>query len=460
MIPSSIQRYLDDHGAVYREIRHLRTDSLAQAAEAAAVPGNQLVRAVALVDARGLVMAILGHDRLLDFSALCQRLGRDLEPIPAARTYTIFHDCEPNCCPPFPVAYGLEAVVDRGLLEQPQLFLEPGSHNTLLAMDPAEFLRLNPGALAADIGVPLDALQQSDPEHGLGQQIERLTPARIRRSLESFHDLPPLPATALQILELSRNPNAGAFELARVIEQDAPLAARVMRYANSPLYGFPGKIRDIKSAIARVLGFDFVMNLALGIAVGHTLRIPADGPLGLNAFWRHSVYCATLAERLAREIPNDLAVRRGTAYLAGLLHNIGILLLGEAFQAEFFLLNRYLLANPHLDLPQLEQHALGVSHAQVGGWLMTAWGLPGELHAAACHHHDPDFWGDHALYAQLVLIANRALAAEGIGFDDREEIPRFSLEMLGLSARRVGEITAELVAEEASELDELARQVA
>ena len=460
MLPTTIQRFLADRNAVVRQLHHPITETLPQAARQCGIDEGQLARAIVLVDAQGPLMAILPSNHLLDFAALCDLLNRELEPVPAGQLRGIFEDCEPHCCPPLGTAYGLETIVDSVLLEQETLYLEPGCHSSLLHLSSEEFRRLLGNPRCGRFSQPVSALHR----HGstiasLGQTIDQFTPARIKRQVEEFHELPALPNTALDILELASNPRADAEDLARVIQQDAPLAARIMRYANSPLYGYPGKIKDVKGAIARVLGFDFVLNLALGITVGKSLRVPVDGPLGLNAFWRHSVHAAALVERLSMLMPATKRPRRGTAYLAGLLHNMGSLLLGHAFQAEFFLLNHYVAANPDVPVETIEKYLLGVGHDQIGAWLLSAWGLPEELVSAARHHHNEDYRGDHAVYAQLVLIANRLLARMGLGSSRVTDLPPFSLQMLGLDDASVIALSESLWAGN-TELDELARLVA
>lgn len=459
MLPNTIQRFLNERGAGVRSLYHPVTETLAQTARICGIAGAQLMRALVLVDAKGPLMAILPSTHLLDFNALCTLLGRELEPVPAEQLKGIFDDCEPRCCPPLGNAYGLEVIVDEILLQQDELYLEPGRHNQLLSLSCKEFLRLLDNPRTGRFSDAITALQRDNPTAALNSTIEQFTPARIKRRVEEFHELPALPGTALEILEIASNPRADAQDLARVIEKDASLAARVMRYANSPLYGYPGKIKDLKGAIARVLGFDFVLNLALGISVGKSLRVPADGPLGLDAFWRHSVYSAALVEKLSTLMPADIRPRRGTAYLAGLLHNMGVLLLGHAFQAEFFLLNHYLAANPEVPVETVEKYLLGVGHDQIGAWLLAAWGLPEELVTAARHHHDEHYWGDHAFYAQLVLIADRLLARLGLGTTTRTDLPSFSLQMLGLDEDQVLAACEALWAGN-NELDELARLVA
>ena len=459
MLPATLQRFLQTQRADVRSLHHPATETLAQTARVCRIAESQLVRALVLIDAQGPLMAILPSNHLLDFNALCGLLGRELEPVPALQLQGIFDDCEPRCCPPLGNAYGLDVIVDAALLAHEDLYVEPGCHDQLLCVARGELLRLLGNPRVGRFSHPITMLQRNDASTTISSTIEQFTPARIKRRVEEFHELPALPGTALEILELASNPRADAQDLARVIEKDAPLAARIMRYANSPLYGLPGRIKDLKGAIARVLGFDFVLNLALGITVGKSLRISVDGPLGLEAFWRHSVYSAALVEKLSLLMPADIRPRRGTAYLAGLLHNMGMLLLGHAFQAEFFLLNHFLAANPDVPVETVEKYLLGVGHDQIGAWLLAAWGLPEELVSAARHHHDEHYWGDHAHYAQLVLIADRLLARNGIGTTTQTELPVFSLEMLKLKADDVTAAADSLWAGN-NELDELARMVA
>ncbi|MFN2309633.1 MAG: HDOD domain-containing protein [Gammaproteobacteria bacterium] len=459
MLPSTVRTYLQTRGVTAQELRHPTTETLAQAAHSCGIDPRQLARALVLVDAQGPLMAILPSDHLLDFSALCALLNRELEPVPAEQLRGIFDDCEPKCCPPLGAAYGLEVLVDTALLDHDTVYLEPGNHALLLSMPRDGFVRLQGNARYGRFSHPVSDLHQDDPARALGHTLERFTPARVKRRVEEFHDLPALPQTALAILDIASDPRADARSLARVIELDPPLAARVMRYANSPMYGYPGRIKDLKDAIARVLGFDFVLNLALGISVGKSLRIPTEGPLGLEVFWRHSIYSAALVERLSTLMPASVRPRRGTAYLAGLLHNMGSLLLGQAFQSEFFLLNRYLSANPEVALETVEKHLLGVGHDQIGAWLLAAWGLPAELVCAVRHHHDAHYRGEHAAYAHLVLIADRLLARLGLGATSHTDLPALSLELLGLDAATVI-AESEALWTGTAELDDLARMVA
>lgn len=439
-IPDRIQSYLHHRGVGHSVLTHLPTETLQQAAHATSIAPGRLARAVVLLDGKGLIMAVLPSDHLLDFTALCALLNRELEPIPLTQLADILDDCEPGTCPPLGAVYRLEEVVDTALLEQSEVYFEAGTHTELVRLSGDAFRSLKQDCRAGSFSRPYEDLRQTaslspdaaDPAQ-LQHTINQFTPAHIKRNIEEFIELPAMPGSAQAILGIYANPKADVDDLARIVERDPGLAAKVIRHAGSALYGYQGKLTSIKDAIARVLGFDRVMNLAMAIAIGNTFRLPLDGPLGLNAYWQHSVYCAALCERLARAVPRELRPRLGTAYLAGLLHNIGRLLLGHAFQAEHFLLNRFVLANPEIPVNDIERFVLGVGHEQIGGWLMEAWRMPAELTIAVRCHHDADYWDQHAIYPQLVLLANRLLKPHGIGDAETGQLPATILEMLDLS---------------------------
>ncbi len=290
----------------------------------------------------------------------------------------------------------------------------------------------------------------------------------IRRRIEEVYELPPMPEMARRVLELRSDPDADIADLAAVVELDPSLAAQVIRYASSPLYGYRGKISSIHDAITRVLGFDLVMNMALGLATGKSFRNPADGPLGLHAFWRHAVYSAALVQTLARRMDPGRAPEPGMAYLAGLLHNFGFLLLGHLFPPEFKLLNKLVAAQPGTPVTALERCVLGMGqaqnlmemgHSQIGAWLMAAWKMPDEIIVTLREHHNPGYRGEHEVYPHLVLLADHLLKRQEIGDAPSGELPSESLKVLGLDAGAVeGQLDALL--EDVAALDFMARQLA
>lgn len=301
------------------------------------------------------------------------------------------------------------------------------------------------------------------------QASEQLTLAgEIRRRIEQVYELPPMPEMARRVLELRNNPDATISELATIVELDPSLAAQVVRYATSPFYAYRGKINSIQDAITRVLGFDMVMNMALGLSTGKSFRNPCDGPLGLHAFWRHAVYSATLVQALAKQMSPSTRPQPGMVYLAGLLHNFGFLLLGHLFPPEFKLLNKLVAAHPESPVTALEKCVLGMGqaqnllemgHAQIGAWLMQSWRMPEEIIVTLREHHNPEYQGDHAVFPHLIMVSDHVLKGREIGDAPDALLPPSSLDCIGLSEDIVQNIANELF-EDCTSLDMMARQLA
>lgn len=267
----------------------------------------------------------------------------------------------------------------------------------------------------------------------------------LRDRINMIEELPPLPEIVHEIIQLYNNPFADADALARIVDKDPALAAQVLRWANSAMYGFRGEIKTVKAAIARVLGFDIVMNLAMGLTAIAPLKVEKEGPIGMRAFWTNAILAATLCQRLAGLVKNGQEPNPGIAYLSGLLHNLWMLVFGHLLPTEHRTLNELLQANPHLSLIQLSEYLLGVNPVSLGLWLLQAWELPAELITSIAHQNDPEFRGEQSVYPNLVYIADSLLLVHGLSYADHEEIPENLLTDLGLESTQVYELLSNLL---------------
>jgi HD-like signal output (HDOD) protein len=281
----------------------------------------------------------------------------------------------------------------------------------------------------------------------------------IRRRIEKVTNLPPMPGIAAEIIRLRNNPYSNASELAAVIEQDPSLSAQLLRYAGSPFYGYQGKLDSVEQAIVRVLGMDFVMDFAFGLALGKPFRNPKEGPLGLDAFWNHAIHTATLSQALCNVIDYSVRPAPGVAYLAGLLHNFGFLLLGHLFRPQFDRLNKAMEAEPQRPIIELEREVIGVTHTELGLWLMEAWDMPREIIETVREHHNVAYRGDYSGYANLVYVANALLARHGIGDAEAVAIPQSLYEAFGLNEADAEAALASVMADREG-LDFMARRMA
>jgi|LJSS01.1.fsa_nt_gb HD-like signal output (HDOD) protein len=201
---------------------------------------------------------------------------------------------------------------------------------------------------------------------------------RLHR-IEQLPSMPPIVAEALQLLSL---PEVNAATVAQLIERDQALTARLLRIANSPYYGFPRTITTVRLAIS-LLGNDAVRELLVAATLYEFLHTGADSDWDRQLFWRYCLYCAAAARHTARLLGYQPA---GEAFTAGLLHDIGVLLLAAYLPAEFTAILRY-QQRSGCSYVEAEQAVLGTSHAEIGSWLAERWNLPPVLIATIAYHH-------------------------------------------------------------------------
>jgi HD-like signal output (HDOD) protein/prolyl-tRNA editing enzyme YbaK/EbsC (Cys-tRNA(Pro) deacylase) len=442
-LPDAVRNHLDQRQIPYRLLVCPPDETLGQTADRLAIPTDRLIRVVLLEDHSGLTMAILPHNHILDFSTLCQLLQRDLEPLYGIETSRVFqgHGCKIGSHPPLPDAFGIPALVDDSLAALPgdeEIFFDSGGGDTLIGMHAADFRKLLSQACWKRFAISTDDLdqlmsQQPLTPRDLDSLTSRYTPTRLRADIETITELPVMPWTAQQILALRDNPHTTVEDIIPIVEQDPSLAAQVIYWARSPLHGYSGAVDSLRTAIEQVLGLENTLNLLLGSSMSRVFQIPADGPVGLQAFWRHSVHCASLTVELAKLVPEPARVKPGLAYLSGLLHDFGYLVLGHVFPARFFLFNRFLAVNRHLPRDVVERHVLGTEHWHIGAWLMQAWSMPEEVIAGVRWHHHEDCTQPHAEYSNLVLIANRLLHNIGLSEEQDSRLPALPLFTLGIT---------------------------
>lgn len=257
-------------------------------------------------------------------------------------------------------------------------------------------------------------------------------PMDMREAISSIRALPPLPGSAVRIINLISDPKADVDKLAEIIEMDPLLTAQIIRWSTSSLYGYRGKISSVRDAIVRVLGFNFVLDLALGLSVLAPLRAPKDGVIGTRMFWIHALTSALLMKKLAQKMPAEFNLNAQEVFLAALLHNIGFPLLGHQFPGEFDYLNKLINANPSLSIYNLETFAFGVNHTQIGAWLMSAWSLPRLITDIVYHHHNPFYRGEHYQLALLTYLNDYLLGRIGIGDAANQNCPEDVWNVLSL----------------------------
>ncbi len=206
-------------------------------------------------------------------------------------------------------------------------------------------------------------------------------------ALKAANDLPML-STALQrsLSLMTQGDDVSIPQLARAVEQDVVIAGSIVSVANSVMYMRSGRVSSIKLAIAR-LGIPKTRNMLLGLSVTRAFRrVRVTGPWSVQRFNAHSLATAILADLLARTVRGDDAE---WAFMAGLLHESGLLLLASALPQQF---KEILAASANdIDLIAQERSVLGFTHFDLGADLIALWNFPAAVQEAARFCQAPAF---------------------------------------------------------------------
>jgi putative nucleotidyltransferase with HDIG domain len=225
----------------------------------------------------------------------------------------------------------------------------------------------------------------------------------IKKVLDDGLKLYALPQTLSEVLRVVSDDTTGADDLAKVLMRDPAMTARVLRVVNSPYYGLGRKIGSVPQAVV-TLGMRQVTALALSTSV-YTMTEKWQSSFDRIRFWRHSLETAIAARDLAEKCGYK---KTEEMFVAGLLHDIGLLVLERSFPDQYLKMWRKSLGNGLL--VELEEEAWGSNHARVGQFLMEQWRLPEPICQAVGHHHtvfSPGAVDAELIPSQIVNLANR-----------------------------------------------------
>lgn len=216
-----------------------------------------------------------------------------------------------------------------------------------------------------------------------GQQEE------LEEKFRHFTNLPTLPEIASRLMAMINDPLASTHDVAAVIGQDPSLSSKALRLANSAFYGMPGKINTINHAVV-LLGFKIITTIVLSVSVFDMFPESKRSRklFDRKAFWLHSLCCGLIAKHLASRIKKRFLFDPEELFCAGLLHDIGKVVLEQYVHEEFHASLEYARRKR---LPQYlaEKETMGFSHAEVATWLTANWGLPTPIMRALSSHHEP-----------------------------------------------------------------------
>jgi putative nucleotidyltransferase with HDIG domain len=259
--------------------------------------------------------------------------------------------------------------------------------------------------------------------------------------LKNVDSVPPIPVVAVRMARLLGDPEVSLDQLGETMKYDPVLTAKVLRLANSACFASSRTVATINEAMVR-LGISRVAQMVIVSSVQPVLNESLDG-YGLEAgeLWRHSVAVGLAAVNLKKMLGSDS--EDGVVFTAGLLHDIGKLVIGS-FIDRYFKLIQEKTDQEGISFVTAEKEVLGIEHTELGSEVLEQWGFPPELVTVVKWHHEPDRATEHRNMVDLVHLADviSMMMGIGLGSDGLQYIASSdSLSRLGLKKE-----TLELVA--------------
>ncbi len=256
--------------------------------------------------------------------------------------------------------------------------------------------------------------------------MTRLSP-KLKEQLSRCCDLPTLPAAAARILDLAQDPVATMGQVADAVGMDPALATKLLRIANSPLYGQRRQSSNLRQAVM-LLGLNATLMLALSFSLYSSMQNGQKQAFDYTRFWRRSLLASIAARILAAET-NEVSPE--DAFLAALLQDIGMAVLDKTF-TDFYPTTTE-SRNDHDGLLPHEVAKLGHDHASVGAWLLDRWNFPAHLVAAVSTSHQlgsDTSLSDVTTLADCIAlsgpIADGFMAADGQSTEAEQSKPSLS----------------------------------
>ncbi|ATQ78187.1 histidine kinase [Massilia violaceinigra] len=237
--------------------------------------------------------------------------------------------------------------------------------------------------------------------------------------VKRIRDLPSLSTVVVELLSTMEQEDIDVHVLGDKIALDQSLTAKTLRLANSSFYGMSSKVTTIHQAIS-VLGFHSIRTLVTACAVTGSFPASTSGGVNFQAFWRHSVATAVCAKLLAVH----LKLNPDTAFTAGLLHDIGTLVLATRFPTEYAAMLAYRKEHDCYVI-EAERAVIGIDHAMAGAALAAYWKFPAAMQEAVANHHQLDSAGTPTL-PLLINAANVFAHALDLSGEEDDLVPPLS----------------------------------
>ncbi|HCY84264.1 MAG TPA: two-component system response regulator [Desulfobacteraceae bacterium] len=204
--------------------------------------------------------------------------------------------------------------------------------------------------------------------------------------ISGIDTMPILPSLYSRVMKELRSPEASTAGIGEIIAQDVGMTAKVLQLVNSSFFGMPRHVASPSEAVV-LLGIDVVKTLILSIEVFSEYRERTLSIIPVSKVYEHCVRTGVIAKQIAR-MEKKSKEAQDNAMIAGILHDLGRLLLAENFPEDYKAVMDH-IKRTQCQIHEAEAEVLGVTHAEIGGYLLSLWGLPDDIVEGVVYHHHP-----------------------------------------------------------------------
>ncbi len=224
----------------------------------------------------------------------------------------------------------------------------------------------------------------------------------IKEKILAIQELPTLPTIAMEVSALTHDPNSSMRDIVAVIQNDPAITGKILKIANSAFYGMRQRIDSVTRALV-ILGTNEINNLVTSIAVFDAFPIsPQTKVFNRRIFWEHCILTGEIAKSISLKLNMNVI---GEIFTAGLLHDIGKIILDQYFHEDFMEACK-MSEKDGIHLYAAEKQIFQVTHSQIGGWLSEKWKLPKKIIDVIYYHHKPLRSLNYKSFTSIINIAN------------------------------------------------------
>ena len=277
-------------------------------------------------------------------------------------------------------------------------------------------------------------------EAALSVEVESIQ-KMVYKKLDCIRDVPTLPAIALRAVEISNDDDSSARELADFIGKDQALTSKLLSLVNAAAYGVAGKVATVGRAVV-IMGFARVRTVILSSAMGNIFSGNSEC-LDRNRLWLHSVGTATAARLIAK---GEIGIDAEAAYIAGLLHEVGIVILDRYFHDALKAAVQVAYAKQST-IDSALRELIGIDQFRVGAYLANRWQLPSALTSAIGLHNTPPASDANASIIAAVHVASMIADACKMNYEPyaaRKPISANAINLLNITPQKIKHAADEL----------------